>query len=792
MSILAKVFKRKDKIQRKESFLETLCAVLSCWLLSVGTGLVLDSQFTIQIGVSAILWQTLAATVAMFMLTRRWWIPIIYFGILIPVFFLAVSISGDLITFFKSVASFFGWWFGGMPIESRWYTNQGYYLIHTCMNIGVSVMYFVIARITKRAWISVVVALSFIVANYAFGYTGYDVLTIPFFVVGIFPLIAGERFQKIKLPVFKDMFGVLGKKWLMIVVSTLIAVLVSLTSLFVFSNTKGSVRTRFCSDIVVDVQTATDTFTIDQQKVNITLFDLGLVMNSAYIGGNLYDIEPSVIATTDLKKPTRVKMTTFDSFNGQNWSNNFKKSYRINGIFWEEEQKNYLSTRLLDDEEFMDDADNVAFRKKITFTMKMDTNFLPTVGQIVGFEENTPTSNPITFDYRSRVISYYGQKSNYSYTIDCLTYDTAQEITERQMNGLLGSYTFKKDPNYDKNSEFYKTNTESLGKLPGAARKLVDSLRGDDYNEYQKAYIISNYFTKNNYAYVKKPDSFKRGDSVIEKLFSTKRGHCMYYATAMIAMAREAGIPSRLVAGYVTIPSADKKTQIVDASSPYAWVECYMPNVGWVSFDPSPQNPQSLSNSNFQNSADVSNKDDMPDIEVETDITEEEEEGGGTNLQWDTVIDWPVVIAVASAVLIVLLIIIHTITSQSYYALKRVRKRYKSTEKQAKYYYADILRQYRWLGFRLIRGETINEATEKVCNTISPAYKETLVDAITVIEAMHYGDEVPADSQIEAIFKARRMLENVLKDKNNFFMYIIKRRLLLPEFSLKTFKKLKK
>ena len=790
MSILGNIFKRKPKIKKQESFLELLCVILSCWLLSVGTGLVLDSQFTITIGLSAILWQTLAATVAMFLLTRRWWIPIIYFGILIPVFFIAVSASGDLISFFKSVASFFGWWFGGMPIESKWYTNQGYYLIHTCMNVGVSIMYFAIARITKKAWISVIVALAFIVSNYAFGYTGYDVVTIPFFVVGIFPLIAGEKFQNINLPEFKNMFGVLGKKWLMIFVSTFIAVIVSITSLFVLSNTKGSVRTRFCSDIVADVQTATDTFTIEQQKVNVTLFDLGLVMNSTYIGGNLYEIEPEVIATTDLKKPTRIKLTTYDKYNGQNWVGNFEKSYRINSIFWKEEQNNFLSTRLLDDEEFMDDIENIAFKNKVTFTMKKNTNFLPTMGQVIGFEEKTHSTNPITFDSRGRLISYYGQKKNYSYTIESLVYDSSQEITERQMNGILGDYAFKKDPNYNKNSEFYKRYTESLGELPKEAKKAMKSLADKDYNEYQIAYNISNYFIKNEYAYVKKPATFNKGDSVIEKLFSTKHGHCMYYATTMIAMAREAGIPSRLAVGYVTIPGTNKKTQVVDASSPYAWVECYMPNVGWISFDPSPQNPQSLSSSNFQESANVSNKDDMPDIEVETE--EEEEETGGTALKWDTKFNWSLIISLAILLILIIAVIIHTVTSQGYYKIDRVRKRYKSTTKQAKFYYADILRQYAWLGFRLRRGQTISEATEEVCTTLSPNYKEAVVKAITVIEAMHYGDEAPEDTQVADVAKARNLLENVLKDKNSFFMYIIKRRLLLPTVSPKTFKKLKK
>ncbi len=782
MSFFGKILKRKEK--RKETLLELICTVVSCWLLSVGTALILDSQFTIQIGIGAILWQTAVATLAVFLMTRRWWIPIIYFGILIPVFFLTVSFSGDLISFFRSIASFFEWWLGGMPIESSWYTAQGYYLIHTCMNIGVSIMYFAIARITKKAWFSVGVALAFIITNYAFGYTGYHDLTIPFFIVGIFPLIAGEKFQKIKIPDFKDVFGLLGKKWLMIVVSTVIAVLVSATSLFVMSNTNGSVRNRFCTNIIFDFQTLSDTYSNEQRKVNLTLFDLGLAMNSTFIGGNLYDIDEEVIATTNLTEATRIKVTAYDTFDGQNWTAKFEKLYRTNGFLWEEEQKQYLTTYLLNDAKFMADVKRASRNKTITFTMKTNENFLPTVGQITKFEELTPTKNPVSFDSRGRFISLYPQPKGYTYSIDSIIYDTNSDTIEAKMNALLGMYTFIEDPNYDKNSEFYKHYTEPIvDKLPTEAVNILNPIKDNQYNEFQKAKKISDYFTNQKFSYVKKPDTFDKGDNIVDKLFSTKRGHCMYFATAMVAMARDMGIPSRLVAGYVTVPGSDKKTQVVNASSPYAWVECYMPNIGWVSFDPSPSNELTIN----KVPDGIGDQDDMPDLEIETDI---KKEVSGTHLEWSTELTkmLPLIIALVLVALVIILFIVYIITSQSYYKLERVRKRFKTNDKQAKYYYADIVRQFGWLGFKMRKGDTIRETADRAIESLSSNYSEAISKAITAIEALYYGNEIPSDEQIEEIYNARRILENTLKDKNNVFGYIVKRRMLLPIATIKTAK----
>ncbi len=790
MSFLGKIFKRKakfEKIEKKETFIELICVCLSCWLLSVGTALILDSQFTMQIGIGAILWQTAAATLAVFLLSRRWWISVIYFGILIPIFFLAISLSGDLISFFKSVASFFNWWFGGMSIESKWYTAQGYNLIHTCMNIGVSIMYFAIARITKRVWISVLVAIAFVVSNYAFGYTGYHILTIPFFVVGIFPLIAGEKFQNKKLPDFKNVFGVLGRKWLMVVVSSFIAVIVSLTSLFVMSATTGSVRNRFCSDTVIDIQTVSDTYTHEQKKVNITLFDLGLAINSTYVGGDLYEIPKGVLATTNLKVPTRVKMTAFDTFNGQNWVTNFEKSYRVNGAFWKDEQNRYLSVPQLNNKDFMADLNRVGEKASITFTIKAKTNFLPTVGQLTKFEELTRTKNPITFDSRGRIISYYGHKKNYKYTIETIGFDIASDDTDSKMNTILGTYSYIIDPLYDKDNELYKRYTAPLyQETPKVILDAVKDLRDNQYNEYQKAKLINEYFSNNNFSYVKKPDKFYKGDNIVEKLFSTKRGHCVYYATAMVAMAREVGIPSRLAAGFVTVPSKNGKSQVVDVSSPYTWVECYIPNVGWMTFDPSPNNYHSIGFA--QQDIGPSQDGDDKDKDKKEEEKEEIKTVAGTNLKWSTSLNVALIVICSLTVLALLLIIMHTATAQGYYKLERVRKRYKSTEKQAIYYYSDMLRQFMWLGCRLKLGQTMRENAQKVCEILDPNYVIKVNGAITILEAMIYGEELPTDMQIQEISDARDMLERLIKYRTNFFSYTIKRRLLLPTFTPKTLK----
>ena len=84
-------------------------------------------------------------------------------------------------------------------------------------------------------------------------------------------------------------------------------------------------------------------------------------------------------------------------------------------------------------------------------------------------------------------------------------------------------------------------------------------------------------------------------------LTSSHRGYCQYFASAMGAMLRSLGIPTRLVTGYGPgtpagaggiRPQGDSTQQIVTTSDAHTWVEAYFPNYGWIPFEPTPASAQ--------------------------------------------------------------------------------------------------------------------------------------------------------------------------------------------------------
>jgi transglutaminase-like putative cysteine protease len=75
-------------------------------------------------------------------------------------------------------------------------------------------------------------------------------------------------------------------------------------------------------------------------------------------------------------------------------------------------------------------------------------------------------------------------------------------------------------------------------------------------------------------------------------LFREKQGYCDYYATAMVVLARAAGLPARLVVGYVgeSSPARPGRFVITEADA-HAWVEIYFPDYGWIEFEPTASRP---------------------------------------------------------------------------------------------------------------------------------------------------------------------------------------------------------
>jgi transglutaminase-like putative cysteine protease len=109
---------------------------------------------------------------------------------------------------------------------------------------------------------------------------------------------------------------------------------------------------------------------------------------------------------------------------------------------------------------------------------------------------------------------------------------------------------------------------------------------------YDRALAIETYLRGFPYTLEVEPPPPGR-DIVDYFLFTAQKGYCDYYASAMVVLARAAGLPARIVIGYSSGGYNWSTAQYeVRQKNAHSWPEIYFPGIGWVEFEPTAGLPE--------------------------------------------------------------------------------------------------------------------------------------------------------------------------------------------------------
>ena len=123
------------------------------------------------------------------------------------------------------------------------------------------------------------------------------------------------------------------------------------------------------------------------------------------------------------------------------------------------------------------------------------------------------------------------------------------------------------------------------------AREVVEGATGGVNGDDAKARAIVKYL-RTNYGYTLHLLPATVQDPLANFLFERRKGHCEYFASAMAVMLRTVGIPSRVVTGFASgVFNPLTGWQVVRASDAHSWVEAWIPGRGWMTYDPTPPDP---------------------------------------------------------------------------------------------------------------------------------------------------------------------------------------------------------
>ncbi len=118
------------------------------------------------------------------------------------------------------------------------------------------------------------------------------------------------------------------------------------------------------------------------------------------------------------------------------------------------------------------------------------------------------------------------------------------------------------------------------------ARALAQSLRANFSDDRALMREVLALFRNQDFHYTLTPPLLGT-HSVDEFLFDTKSGFCEHYASAFAVLMRAAGIPSRIVTGYLGGEiNPVGNYMIVRQADAHAWTEVWFSDAGWVRVDP--------------------------------------------------------------------------------------------------------------------------------------------------------------------------------------------------------------
>jgi transglutaminase-like putative cysteine protease len=151
------------------------------------------------------------------------------------------------------------------------------------------------------------------------------------------------------------------------------------------------------------------------------------------------------------------------------------------------------------------------------------------------------------------------------------------KITLKQLKERFSSYNAN-----DVLAKYFLFETESIPMPSPEIKKYVLESFSEDRNIIEATTeFMARIF--NDFKFV---SGFSDITTPIEVIFKEKKGVCQDFAQFAISALRSIGIPTRYISGYIQTIPAPGTEKLFGADASHAWFSIYIPDVGWLDFDP--------------------------------------------------------------------------------------------------------------------------------------------------------------------------------------------------------------
>ncbi len=251
-----------------------------------------------------------------------------------------------------------------------------------------------------------------------------------------------------------------------------------------------------------------------------------------------------------------------DHFNGRIWSNTFSSSRQV---LPDLQGRYLLGTRRYQDEMLIEQSVYMEPFSNVIFTSHNPI-------QLSGFDKS------LQIIQSENQAIYMQPKPN-----QALQYNLFTDIHSRTRS--LKAFS-QEAPGQEVSQKFLQ-----LPEIDPRIRPLAETIVKDSTSQLGQVLLLES-FLRSQFEYSLNHRSGRSEDPLGNFLFSTRTGHCEYFATAHVIMLRTLGIPARMVNGFRQGEYNEWGDYfIVRQSDAHSWVEAFLPGSGWVEFDPTPARP---------------------------------------------------------------------------------------------------------------------------------------------------------------------------------------------------------
>jgi transglutaminase-like putative cysteine protease len=477
-------------------------------------------------------------------------------------------------------------------------------------------------------------------------------------------------------------------------------------------------------------------------------------------------LNTELLFTVETTKDMYFRYQVFDSFINGHWQT-YERDKQIEIPFNEDTYVSYVNY-LADVQDLMQygneigtkyyeliDAVDVTVRLKNITT---DYIYLPlyTTQLMAGNQRIFKTEDDIVYAENLNTIGF-------EYDFRAYVYDYKSDILNERLKET-NTHVELTAEDFDKFTQIDRNYRNTL-------KPLVDEITKGYESDYEKLLAIEA-FLRSNFTYNIEVN-YENDDFLETFLFDVQSGYCVHYATTFTLMARTLGIPTRYVEGYVVdVEPNNVYSKIVDGrfvidvtgESAHSFPEVYFDDIGWVRFEPTPNNSIERTVEVIETSFD----------DVKTVIVKES--------RFKKVFDF------IRHYLMLGILITSIVSFIVFYALKRL-KVHRDIRLHFIYEMTILLFNLKDLGFELLDYETLKEFYDHYRIDLDRFIRmDDFKDTIEVYYSILYDNQLPTPDEMKELVETKKALNRrIYKVKNIYtrFIYDVEKIRLHFKFFLK-------